>query len=84
MPQLFIHVTDGKFRSRDDGGEYDNPATALALGVRSAVAIAAEEVARGERSSAVDICIEQKDGTLVLRSVVAVSVSPLTLATAPI
>ena len=84
MPQLFIHVTNGKFRSRDEGADYDDPTAALALGVRSAFAIAAEEVARGERSAAVDICIEQEDGTLVLRSVVAVSISPLSLALGPI
>ena len=77
MPKLFIHVTDGKFHSRDEGDDYDHPASALAFGVRGAVNIAAEEVARGEPNAAVVISIEQEDGTQVLCSVVAVSTSPL-------
>ncbi len=83
MAQLFIHTTNGTFQSRDDGGEYDLPAVALALGVRSAVDIAAEEVVRGERSAAVEICIEEKNGTQVLRAVVAISVSHLKIAPLP-
>ena len=77
MPKLFIHVTNQKFQSRDDGGEYDHAAAALALGVRGAVGIAAEEVVDGEPSAAVEISVETEDGTKVLRSIVVVSVSPL-------
>ena len=81
MPRFFIQVTNGEFHSRDDGSEYTGAGDALALGVRSAVDIAADEIARGERSAAVVISIEQGDGSQVLRSVVVVSVSPLKIAT---
>ena len=77
MPRLFIHATNGQFRSSDEGAEYDRPEAALAAGVRSAIAILADEVNGGERSAAVEISIEGEDGIQLLRSVVAVSVSPL-------
>ena len=77
MPQLFIHATNGQFRSCDEGAEYDRPEAALALGVQGAIAIIADEVKGGERSAAVEISIEGEDGTQLLRSVVAISVSPL-------
>ena len=84
MTQLFIRVTNGKFHSRDEGDEYDNPAAALAFGVQSAVSIAAEEVVRGQCNAAVMISIEREDGAQVLCSVVAVSASPLMAATEPV
>lgn len=84
MAQFFIHVTNGKFHSRDDGGEYDNPKAALASGVRSAVKIAADEVADGDPTAAVLISIKKEDGTQVLCSVVAVSASPLIVAVEPV
>ncbi len=79
MPVLFVQTTNGEFHARDDGGEYDRPEAALAQGIRSAVALVADEVNRGERSAAVEVSIERPDGTQVLRSVVALSVSPLIL-----
>ena len=77
MPQLIIHATNGQFRFRDEGAEYDRPEAALALGIQGAIAIIADEVNGGERSAAVEISIEGEDGTQLLCSVVAVSVSPL-------
>ena len=82
MQQLFIHATNGQFQSHDEGAEYDRPEAALALGVRSAIAIIADEINGGERSAAVEVSIEGEDGTQLLRSVVAVSVSPLVHAAA--
>ncbi len=79
MPLLFIHARNSEFCSRDEGAEYAHPEAAMVSGVRSAVALAADEVNRGERSAAIEISIEQEDGTQVLCSVVAVSVSPMTL-----
>ena len=83
MPQFFIQATNSKFRSRDEGAEYDHPDAAMALGIRSAIALIADEVNRGERSAAVEISIEGVNGIQVLRSVVAVSVSPMILAAHP-
>ena len=77
MPRLFIHATNGQFHSCDEGADYDRPEAALAAGVRGAIAIIADEVNGGERSAAVEISIEGEDGIQLLRSVVAVSVSPL-------
>ena len=77
MSLLFIHTQNSNFYASDDGAEYDRPEIALALGVKGAVAMVAEEVEQGERSAAVEISIEQADGTQLLRSVVALSVSSL-------
>ena len=77
MPLLFIHATNADFRSRDDGTEYDGPEAALAIGVQSAVLMAADEIAQGRPSSAIEVSIEREDGSSILRSVVSISVSPL-------
>ena len=83
MPLLFIHARNSTLQFRDEGVHYDGPEAALASGVRSAVAIAAEEIAGGQRSAAVEVVIERADGAQVLRSVVAISVSPLITAETP-
>lgn len=77
MPTLFIHAVNAAFQSRDDGADYDHPENALEIGIRAAVTMASDEVLAGERSAAVEVRVEREDGTPVLRSVVAVSVSPL-------
>ncbi len=77
MQTLFIHARNSTFLSRDEGAEYDRPEAALRMGIQGAVAMIADEIDRGERSAAVEISVEQADGTQLLRSVVAVSVSPL-------
>ena len=77
MLLLFIHAQDAAFHSCDEGAEYENPAVALALGIQGALAIVAEEINQGERNSAVEISIRRADGTQILRSMVALSVSPL-------
>ena len=63
MPQFFIQTVNSTLVSRDDGSDYARPEDALIVGVRSALAV--------------EVCIEQEDGTLVLRSVVALSVTSL-------
>ena len=77
MPLLFIHACDSGYHARDEGAEYDTSDAALAMGVKSAVAMATEEIGRGSSSAAVEVSVEQEDGTCLLRSVVAVSVSSL-------
>ena len=77
MPLLFIRATNSEFQSTDDGAEYERPEEAMASGVRGAVAILAAEIDRGERSAAVEVSVRHEDGTPILRSIVAVSVSPL-------
>ena len=77
MPRLFIHVRNSEYRSRDDGGEYDSADVALTVGIQSAVVIAGDEIGRGRRSAAVEVSIEGEDGTQMLSTVVAISVSPL-------
>lgn len=77
MPLLFIRATNSEFHSRDDGAEYDRPETALALGVQSAVAIAADEIDKGHCSAAIEVVVERDNGSPVLRSVVSISVAPL-------
>lgn len=77
MPLLFIHATNAEFESRDDGVDYDTPEQALAAGVESAIGIVAEEVQNGLTSAAIEVSIEQADGTVVCRSVVTLCVAPL-------
>ena len=77
MTLLFIHATNSRFFSCDEGAKYDRPADALAAGVRGAVALLAEEINQGERSAAIEISIQLEDGTQLLRSVVSVCVSSL-------
>ena len=77
MPKLVIHVLNSAFHSRDDGADYDRAEDALDAGVRSALGIITDEINGGRQSAAVDVCIEREDGTFALRSVVALSVSPL-------
>jgi hypothetical protein len=77
MPRLFIRATDSRFHSSDEGAEYDLPEAALALGIQGAVAILSDEIKQGERNAAVEVSIEAEDGTQVLRSIVAISVSSL-------
>ena len=79
MTRLLIHATNSAFYACDDGAEYDRPEDALASGVRSAVALMADEINQGERSAAVEITVSLEDGTQMLRSIVALSVSPLML-----
>ena len=79
MPQLFIRTINADFDSRDEGASYDEPAAALRRAVQGGISIAGEEIARGRITSAIEVRIEQEDGVPVLRSVVAVSVSPLML-----
>ena len=77
MLQLFIHATNSSFRSSDQGAQYERPEDALAFGVRSAVAMLADEISQGEHSAAVEISVRREDGTQMLRSIVSVAVAKL-------
>lgn len=77
MPFLFIRICNSTFGTVDDGAEYGSNEDALAVGVRSAVSVAADEINGGERTAAVDVHVEDRSGDAVLRTVVAISVSPL-------
>lgn len=77
MPHYFIRALNADFTSRDAGSDYDQPGQALDKGVEAAVAIAADEVLRGQSNASVEVTIELADGAPVLRSVVTLSVSPL-------
>ena len=77
MPLFFIHARNSEFRARDDGAEHDTPEAALVVGIKSALAMVADEIGRGHRSAAVEVNVERENGTRLLSSVVVVSVSPL-------
>ena len=77
MTLLFIHAVNAEYQSRDNGSEYTKPEDALAAGVRSAAILVADEVGKGLASAAVEIRIEQEDGTTILRSIVSLSVAPV-------
>ena len=82
MPLLFIMLRNSEYLARDDGNDYDTAEAALAIGTRSAIDMASDEVVRGSHNAAVMINVEQEDGTRLLSSVVSVSISPL-MATDP-
>lgn len=79
MPFLFIHLRNSDYSARDEGAEFDTLETALAQGVQGALDIATNEIGRGRHNTAVVVNVEQEDGTRLLTSVVAVSVSALTV-----
>lgn len=77
MPFLFIHLRNSDYCARDEGAEFDTPEAALAHGVQGALDIATHEVGQGRHSTAVVVNVEEEDGTRLLTSVVALSVSSL-------
>lgn len=77
MPKFYIHAINSVFRSRDEGSEYDKPEDALTMAIQSATAIAADEINSGKPSTAIEVRIEEADGTPLLRSVISLSVAPL-------
>lgn len=77
MLKLFIHLNNSEFASRDEGANYERPEAALAQGVHSAAILVGEEISQGKHSAAILVSIEQEDGIQILRSVVAICVSPL-------
>ena len=79
MALLFIRAVNAEFISRDEGAEYSSPEVALAHGVRSAATLVADEIGNGRTSVAVEVCVEQEDGTALLRSIVSLSVAHLLL-----
>ena len=80
MPFLHIRTCNSDFECVDDGAQYERAEDALTLGIDSAVSIVRDEVQQGRRTAAVEICVESESGEKVLRSVVAISVSALTIA----
>ena len=77
MPLFIIHTRNSDFHARDEGSDHADAAAALASGVQGAVALAADEIGHGHRSAAVEVNVEEPDGTRLLSSVVTISVSPL-------
>ena len=77
MPLFFIHARNSEFCARDDGVDHDTAEAALAAGVQSAIVMAGDEIGRGFRSAAIEVNVEGENGTHLLTSVVAISVSPL-------
>lgn len=49
------------------------------MGIEAAVGIARDEIQNGVSTAAVEVCVEREDGKKVLRSVVALSISPLSV-----
>ncbi len=77
MPNLFIHVVNSEYASRDDGDDYTRPEDALAVGIRSATALVLDEINKGSANAAVEVRIEREDGFPLLRSLVSLSVTPV-------
>lgn len=77
MPLYFIHAVNSEYECRDDGADYGSPELALFAGVQSAVGMVTDEIQGGSPNAAVQVSIESADGSLVRRSVVSLSVSPM-------
>ena len=84
MSLFFTQLRNSEYYARDDGSEHDSAEAALAAGVHSAMRMATDEVADGRCSAAIEITIEQNDGTRLLSSVVAISVSSMVITEKPI
>ena len=83
MPLFSIQLRNSEYYSRDDEAVHDSAEAALAAGVDSAMRMATDEIARGCRNAAIEVIVEQDDGARLLNSVVAISVSPLTIVDRP-
>lgn len=79
MPLLFVRTCNSDFHCRDEGSQYESPEDALAMGIEGAVDIARDEIQKGASTVAVEVCVEREDGKKVLRSVVSLSISPLSV-----
>ncbi len=77
MPRYSIRTTNSVFIGNDDEAVFDDPEDALMSGIQGAIEISADEIASGRPTSAVEVCVNDEDGRPLLRSVVALSVSPL-------
>ena len=83
MPLLFVRTCNSDFHYLDQGSEYERPEDALAMGIEGAVGIARDEIQRGSSTVAVEVCVERENGEKLLRSVVALSISPLSVEAEP-
>jgi hypothetical protein len=75
MPRYRIHMINSEYQS-DEEGEYPSLNAARRTAIDTAIRIAAESIAKGEPTAAVEINIEE-DGRPVLHHVVNLSVSGL-------
>lgn len=75
MPFLYIRTCNSEIVARDEGCDYETNEAAMAQGVQSALGIVTDEILMGERSAAVDVCVEDQNGKTLLRTIVAVSTS---------
>lgn len=83
MPLFVIRARDSVFESRDEAVDYPHVQDALTAGIDGAIRIVSEEVLGGQTNAAVEICIEDAAGAVAMRSVVALSVSPLLVGAYP-
>lgn len=74
---LFTRLINSKYDSCDSGDRYASAQDALQSGIRSAVALAAEQFEDEQGSVAVEVRIERPNGSVVLRSIVSTSVASL-------
>jgi hypothetical protein len=77
MSIYYVYATNSSYRSTAPAKDYDGPAAALEAGVASAFAIVSDEIRAGQSNAAVEVSVADLDNTVVLRSVVALSVSCL-------
>lgn len=77
MPLFYVRTCNSDLETIDDGNSYVDAKDALAAGIDAAMNVAADEIRQGQPNSAVDVRVEDAGGKEQLRSVVALSVSPL-------
>ncbi len=78
MPLFHVRTCNFEFEAIDEeGSRFEQAEDALKSGIDSAMAVASDEIREGQRSAAVDVCVEDAEGEQLLHSVVAMSVSPL-------
>ena len=75
MQRYRVHMINSEFSSAEDGN-YASVEAALQSGLRAAVGVVCDQVARGDTNSAIEIRVEEKD-QVVARRVIAFSVSDL-------
>lgn len=77
MSTMTVRVTNAQFESIAQQGEFDSVDAAYDAAIESGLAIATEEIRRGERSVIVEVAVDVVGKPYAARGAVAVSTSRL-------
>jgi hypothetical protein len=77
MSIFHVTVTNCTFRTSSEPTDFIGAEAALQDGIKSAVAIATDELNDGSTSTVIEVCVADSNHVAIFRSVVSLSVCPL-------